>query len=213
MKKIITSSALCIALVISASAQDTNRFIEKGTGLISLDVPMQMSFSNSKQQPGKNNTQVFGIGPHVSGGYFVTRHFMIGASLGMQTGFARVSNSPGLVHKHTAPIYLNANLMMRFYHLFTPKVGFFTQLLAGPTIQMNQYPLNDAGNGNIGVNVNWGPRIVILPTRNIGVNIGFGEFGYQYMANRINGNKISDVHNFSLLPNLNIGASMFLGRK
>lgn len=219
MKKLLLSTVICVTATLVVYSQDHDRFIEKGTGILSLDIPFQMSFSKSESTSSywgeqEFNSQFFSIGPHISGGYFVTRHFMVGASLGMHVAFRRSSvTPPGTVQKNTNPIFLNPNIVVRFYHLFTPKVGFFTQLLAGPTIQTNKLPFNDASNGDIGANVNWGPRLVILPTGNIGINIGFGELGYQYMANRFNGNKTGESHRFTIVPNLTIGASMFLGRK
>lgn len=212
MKRTAIVLAFGLAGISSAMAQTEKPGIEKGTGIISLDIPMDIGTSHYKSNFGESSYTFFNLSPHLSGGYFLFNNFMLGAYVGSVTGFTRSKDNVLGVNKSTTPTFIQTGIMVRYYHLFTPKIGIYGQLMAGSMIQANKFMNDDASNGTLGCSINWAPRLVITPVKQVGINLGFGDLNYSYRASRSNGKKISDEHFFRITPSLNVGVSYFIGR-
>lgn len=86
---------------------------------------------------------------------------------------------------------LGIGIHLRYYCMFTDKIGFFPQF--GITTTND---LNDFNSGNLAIGGN--PNIVFFPTKHLGINLGFGNLAYT----RDYKSKTSD---FNLGLNTNIG--------
>jgi hypothetical protein len=213
MKKGIVTLACLVATVNFAYSQTEKPQIEKGSGILSLDVPFSISGSSSTFQNNgpKYNSVSFTYTPFLSGGYFVTRNFMIGANLGMQHGLARSKNGLDPVQKFSNPVFLNTGIMLRYYHFFNPKFGIYGQFTANYIRQMNK--TQTTGGTMNGVSIGWAPRLVYLPKPNLGINLGFGELNYTHRRQVNNGNTTFTGNSFNFLPSFNVGVSYFFRKK
>lgn len=213
MKKGIFALACIVATVNFTYSQTEKPQMEKGSGILSLDVPFSIAGSNTNVQGNglKYNSVSFTYTPFLSGGYFVTRNFMIGANLGMQHGLGRSKSGLDPVQKFSNPVFLNTGIMLRYYHFFSPKLGIYGQFTANYIRQMNK--TQTTGSTLNGVSLGWAPRLVYMPKPNLGINLGFGELNYTHSRLINNGNTLSTGNSFNFLPSFNVGVSYFFRKK
>ena len=200
--------ALC--LLSEAFAQVSQ--MEKGTGVVSVDVPFFLELTSSKNPNYKTSSQAVLIHPIVSGGAFVARNVMVGAGFGIVQSWARVK-TPSEVTKSKSSLYLTPSVMVRYYHMFTPKFGIYGQLSAEAWLLGDK---NNTGNPDeFRVNVMLSPRMVFLPKPFVGINVGLGELGYGLTSQEnqsLMGTVRTISHNFLMYPTVHVGTSFFIGR-
>lgn len=211
MKKALVGVALVWAGTCFAQTSQKQRpGIEKGTGVLSVDVPFGMEFSSSSSQPSgaKSSSQLFVFKPTLSGGGFVCRNFMLGLGFGIVKGWSRVKSGP-FVERSATPTFLMPSLVMRYYVMFTEKVGFYAQL-SGEAMVLTRVPRE-----GLTVSAALAPRLVFFPKPGWGINAGFGELGYRYQESIPNGNVNAkqQFHDFFTEPTLTVGASYFFHKK
>lgn len=210
MKKAVFVFALFFVAESAVFAQ-----IEKGSGILSLDVPFSISAYRSQNQNASNLSKniSFQYSPSLSGGYFVTRNLMLGGNVGFNHGLGRSFSTWSGLNKFSNPVLLNTGISLRYYHFFNPKVGIYGEFSANYLRQMNK--TNVTGSTLNGIMLSVAPRLVYMPRPDIGINLGFGEVNYGYLNYRNNttGNTLGNDHRFNFIPSLNIGVSYIFRKK
>ena len=186
--------------------------IQKGTGVVSLDVPFgtELSMYTNPSDPKTANLQSFAFKPSVSGSGFVARNFMLGAGFGVVKGWSRSKVGSQPTEHYATPTFILPALVMRYYTLFTDKVGFYTQLSGETLLQVD-----GAFKEQMAVSAVLAPRLIFFPKPNWGIEAGFGEVGYRYTQNYPMGNTNSTqhIHDFVTDPTLSIGFSYFIRKQ
>lgn len=215
----VCSTALGLSAQQTSVEKATEKpFIKKGTGIISLDVPLAFGFSKSTGPTGqKSNTQFITYLPMVSGGGFVARNFMLGAGVGMMHGVVRTKVPSGIMKSDT-PIFLLPSLVGRYYHMFTHKVGFFAQFTGEALLQVtgeNAMKLYSSDSQTKGFSLLLSPHMAFFPKPGWGINVGVGEVGYSFARYSYGGQSgaAQTTHDYVFRPTLTFGASYFIGRK
>lgn len=211
MKNLILAVGIICGCVLQASAQEPSALqIEKGTGIVSVDVPFVLRLHRSVAPNGNSSSsQSFTFKPMISGGYFVTRNFMIGGGFGIAKAWSRSRNPQGGVNEGSSPTYMVPAFLMRYYYVFSPKVGFYAQGAMEGVFQADGGQPRENG-----FNMVLSPRLVFFPIPSVGLNVGMGEMGYAFRAVDLAGDDIapSHTHDFLLEPTIHFGASFFIGR-
>jgi len=184
--------------------------MEKGTGVVSVDVPLYVELSSFKSPSGNTNGQGVIIKPVVSGGAFVARNVMVGAGFGILQGWNRYK-TPSQAGKDQTPLYLMPSLIVRYYHMFTSKFGMYGQFSAEALLSVE----NNKNSKEYQINGLVSPRMVFFPKPFVGINVGVGELGYGFVLEQQQipiGTVRTQQHNFMMLPTIHIGTSFFFGR-
>lgn len=179
--------------------------IEKGTGMVSLDIPFAIRsyrFSNGNES---SNSIEAKVRPVFSGGYFVARNFMVGAGFGFTQEWSRTKYSSG-VGKHRPAALMNPTVVLRYYHMFTPKVGIYGQFTAEGDIWKRKE------SSLMGARFIVSPHMVFFPKPDWGINVGFGELGYGYSLSKYAANT-SQRHDLIMDASLSVGFSYFIRKK
>jgi len=127
-----------------------------------------------------NNGKVtnFQISPDF--GFFLSNEWAIGIQIGytrtsgtetsQYLAIDSTSQSYTYSHKYSSDA-LGIGIHLRYYCMFTDKIGFFPQF--GVTTSND---LNDFNSGTLSIGGN--PNIVFFPTKHLGINLGFGNLAY-----------------------------------
>lgn len=207
MKKILLS-LIFFTIVGTASAQLT-----KGAYYIGGSVDYNYDSSPSTTTipyPGYGTTYYttknrfdFQVSPDF--GIFLTNKWAVG----LQLGYTRdggteindyVGNDPTTSYVRTDNYHTDAigiGLHVRYYWMFNDKIGIFPQF--GVTTSNN---LNNFNVGTLSIGGN--PNIVFFATKHLGINLGFGNIGY-------NRDYATKTYNFnaSLNENINFGLNYY----
>lgn len=211
MKKLLLTSFAICSLALSVIAQDAASLqIEKGTGIVSIDLPFALSHRKSIAPNGNYTSfKSFTFKPVISGGYFVARNFMIGGGFGIAKSWSRTRNPSGTVNVGSSPTFAVPSFLMRYYYIFSPKVGFYAQYALEGVFQADGGQPRENG-----FNMALSPRLVFFPTRWVGLNVGMGELGYGFRAYDVPGDGVPPAHIHALLlePTIHFGVSFFINR-
>lgn len=210
MKKLLLTAITSICIFGAASAQ-----IGKGYKYLGG------SFTFSYDEDGTSSTINFDKGYTQYYNYKITNFnispefgFFIGDkwAIGIQPGYSRTagtetsnyfstatpsSNYSYTSKYHTDVVGLAVNV--RYYCMVTDKVGFYPQMGVSTS-----HIANDFTNGHFAAYA--GPNVVFFPTPKVGLNMGYGNFSYQY-------NYLShgSFFNASLNNNFNFGINYYFG--
>jgi hypothetical protein len=212
MKKIllITFAALFIFGTASAQTGKGYKYIG-GSFTFNYDedgTVQNINFDSGTTQYFNKDIVSFNISPEF--GFFLSDKWAIG----IQPGYSRVSgtetsnfyssvneaNNYSYTRKyHTDIVGLAINL--RYYYMVNDKIGFYPQFGVSTS-----HIANDFTNGHFSAYA--GPNVVFFPTPKIGLNMGFGNAGYQY-------NYLShgSVLSLSLNNSFNFGVNYYFGGK
>ena len=140
-------------------------------------------------------------------GIFLTNRWAVGIQLGYtRDGGTEVNDyvgvDPTTSYERTDGYYTDAlgiGLHVRYYYMFNDKIGFFPQF--GITTSNN---LNNFNDGTLSIGGN--PNIVFFATKHLGINLGFGNLGY-------NLNYQTKTYNFNanLNENITFGLNYYWG--
>lgn len=152
-------------------------------------------------------------------GYFVANNLSVGSLVSYSFSYNKyvgeyMTPSGPLVRRlfnHT----IAPGIFVRYYKMFTPRLGLMGQFNAACLIGFGEVWSNDpvftTRDQYLGVDVNISPRLVYFITPKLGLEAGFGSIGYNFLQD-MNSGKNTHGGGFALNPDLNLGLSFYLGK-
>ena len=104
---------------------------------------------------------------------------------------------------------------LRYYKMFTPKLGIYGQFNAACLVALHDTYSNDVSLINkdqyLGFRLGAAPGLLYLVSKRVAIEASFGSITYDYQRD-LNSSNVSHSGGLSFNPNLNFGLSLYLGK-